>query len=146
VSRICAGVLQEENAALRRGRIIQPQLDLGAAVPVVQFQLARNMKPLVARVFQRRAERAVEGPEGDGIKRGAAAVADGKLQMAVADSPGADLGIGEGKARGGGGLAEGACVLDLLDQRDGGGGGGEKAVDPQILRALRPRPAGRAAR
>ena len=75
MSRICAGVLQEENAALRRGRIIQPQLDLGAAIPVVQFQFARNMEPLVARSLQRGAERAVEGPEGDGIKGGAAAVA-----------------------------------------------------------------------
>ena len=56
--------------------------------------------------------------------------------MAIADPAGRDRDIGEGKARGGGGRAEGAGVLDLFDEGDRGGAGGKQAVDPQVVRSL----------
>ena len=50
------------------GGIVKAQLDAGAAVPVVQLQLAGQVKASVAGVFQRGAEGAVEGTERDGVK------------------------------------------------------------------------------
>ena len=120
---------------LRRGRIVEAQLNPGAAVPVVQLQLSGQMEPQVAGILQRRAQRTIEGPEGNRVQRRPGAIADRKLEMAVADPAGVDLGIGKGKARGGGGGTEGTGVLDLFDKGDGCGACGQKAVDSQVLRA-----------
>ena len=80
-----------QSLRLGAGGIFQTQLHLGAAIPCVQFQPAREVEPLMPRLHQRGAEGAVEGPEGHGFQRGACAIAEAEPEVGFPHPAGAQL-------------------------------------------------------
>src|SRR6056297_2403445 len=117
----------------RRGGILEAELDPAAAAPVVDLDPSGEVEPGAAVARERRAERALEGAEGDGIDRRAEAVRKGDLQMAVAHAPRVPDGTGgEGEAGGGSAHAEGTGAVDRLAELRRGGAGHQHPVEQEI--------------
>ena len=101
---------------------------------MINFQMARQMKARAVVMHQSLTHGRFQGVEGNRVDT-CAFSAERQFQMPCANFLGKiDADIGEGEARGGGRLAEGASGGDLGDKFGGCGGWHQGSVDVQVSR------------